>query len=55
MTKKIKKIIILFTVTQLRKLLEVLYNDENLKDTETQKIIKHLQNTLYKYTGCWWV
>lgn len=55
MIRRAKTAIIIFTIKQLRKLLEVLYQNEKPKDKDTQEIIKHLQNTLYDYTGCWWV
>jgi len=55
MIKRVKTAVIIFTIKQLRKLLEVLYSDEKPKDKETQQIIGHLQNTLFDYTGCWWV
>ena len=55
MIEKVKMALIIFTVKQLRKLLEVLYADERPKDKETKDIIRHLQGTLYDHTGGWWV
>lgn len=55
MVKKVKTALLIFTIKQLRKLLELLYSDERPKDKETQKIVKLLQETLYKNTGTWWV
>lgn len=55
MINKVKTVLVIFTIKQLRKLLEALYSNETPKDKETQKIIKHLQGTLYDYTGSWWV
>ena len=55
MVKRMKSAVIIFTIKQLEKLLTVLYNNERLKDKETINIIRHLQNTLYQYTGKWWV
>ena len=55
MIKRLKTVILILTIKQLRKILEALYQTEKSKDKELQEIIKHLQGTLYNYTGSWWV
>jgi len=55
MIERAKTALVIFTIKQLRKLLEVLYSDERKHDKQTRGIIKHLQKTLFDYTGCWWI
>jgi len=53
MVRKIKTAVLIFTIKQLRKLLELLYTDERPKDKETKELIQHLQEELHKHTGTW--
>lgn len=55
MIRKVKTALVIFTIKQLRKLLVILNRAEIRHDKESREIIKHLQDTLYDFTGSWWV